>query len=179
MADGSIRIEATVSDEQAKKQLEQMTKDIEKQSAAVDRQTEKVRRLAAQWEKISSGGAKGMKLKSDLENTEKEAVRLAAKLEEVNVAAEKAQVDYNAKIKQAAAGAIPQEEFSESAQKLNALVGESDKLAEALRNADEKAALLKQQLAAVTERSTMSEAERMCNPALRTSKQNWRACKPG
>lgn len=158
MADGSIRIEATVSDEQAKKQLEQMTKDIEKQSAAVDRQTEKVRRLAAQWEKISSGGAKGMKLKSDLENTEKEAVRLAAKLEEVNVAAEKAQVDYNAKIKQAAAGAIPQEEFSESAQKLNALVGESDKLAEALRNADEKAALLKQQLAEVTERSTMSEA---------------------
>lgn len=158
MADGSIRIEATVSDEQAKKQLEQMTKDIEKQSAAVDRQTEKVRRLAAQWEKISSGGAKGMKLKSDLENTEKEAVRLAAKLEEVNVAAEKAQVDYNAKIKQAAAGAIPQEEFSVSAQKLNALVGESDKLAEALRNADEKAALLKQQLAVVTERSTMSEA---------------------
>ena len=158
MADGSIRIEATVSDEQAKKQLEQMTKDIEKQSAAVDRQTEKVRRLAAQWEKISSGGAKGMKLKSDLESTEKEAVRLAAKLEEVNVAAEKAQVDYNAKIKQAAAGAIPQEEFSESAQKLNALVGESDKLAEALRNADEKAALLKQQLSEVTERSAMSEA---------------------
>lgn len=166
MADGSIRIEATVSDEQAKKQLEQMTKDIEKQSAAVDRQTEKVRRLAAQWEKISSGGAKGMKLKSDLESTEKEAVRLAAKLEEVNVAAEKAQVDYNAKIKQAAAGAIPQEEFSESAQKLNALVAESDKLAEALRNADDKAAMLKQQLAAVTERSTMSEAGKNAQSSL-------------
>ena len=35
MADGSIRIEATVSDEQAKKQIAQMTKDIEKQSAVL------------------------------------------------------------------------------------------------------------------------------------------------
>ena len=41
MADGSIRIEATVSDEQAKKQIAQMTKDIEKQSAAVDKQAAK------------------------------------------------------------------------------------------------------------------------------------------
>ena len=37
MADGSIRIDATVSDEQAKKQIAQMTKDIEKQSAAVNK----------------------------------------------------------------------------------------------------------------------------------------------
>lgn len=51
MADGSIRIEATISDEQAKKQLEQMSKDIEKQSAAIDKQTAKVNKLAAQWER--------------------------------------------------------------------------------------------------------------------------------
>ena len=50
-ADGSIRIEATVSDEQAKKQIAQMSKDIEKQTAAVERQAEKVKKLAAQWEK--------------------------------------------------------------------------------------------------------------------------------
>lgn len=42
-ADGSIRIEATVSDEQAKKQIAQMSKDIEKQTAAVERQAEKVK----------------------------------------------------------------------------------------------------------------------------------------
>ena len=54
-ADGSIRIEATVSDEQAKKQIAQMSKDIEKQTAAVERQAEKVKKLAAQWEKVSSG----------------------------------------------------------------------------------------------------------------------------
>ena len=147
MADGSIRIEATISDEQAKKQLEQMSKDIEKQSAAIDKQTAKVNKLAAQWEKVAAGGTKGLKMKADLAATSKEAERLSGRLEEVNAEIVKAQADYNTRLKQAATGEIPQEEFSESAQKLNNLVAESDKLAEALRNADDKAAMLKQQLA--------------------------------
>jgi phage-related protein len=156
MADGSIRIEATISDEQAKKQLEQMSKDIEKQSAAIDKQTAKVNKLAAQWEKVAAGGTKGLKMKADLAATSKEAERLSGRLEEVNAEIVKAQADYNTKLKQAATGEIPQEEFSESAQKLNNLVAESDKLAEALRNADDKAAMLKQQLAEASEASRMS-----------------------
>ena len=158
MADGSIRIEATVSDEQAKKQIAQMTKDIEKQSAAVDKQAAKVQKLAEQWNKVAAGGTKGTKMQADLAATEKEAARLAARLDEVNAEIEKAQSDYNTKLKQAATGAIPQEEFSESAQKLNSLVAESDKLGEALRNADDKAAQLKQQLAEIKQSSTMSSA---------------------
>lgn len=158
MADGSIRIEATVSDEQAKKQIAQMTKDIEKQSAAVDKQAAKVQKLAEQWNKVAAGGTKGIKMQADLAATEKEAARLAARLDEVNAEIEKAQSDYNTKLKQAATGAIPQEEFSESAQKLNSLVAESDKLGEALRNADDKAAQLKQQLAEIKQSSTMSSA---------------------
>ena len=158
MADGSIRIDATVSDEQAKKQIEQMSKDIEKQSAAVDKQAAKVKNLAAQWEKVAAGGAKGLKLADDLKATENEANKLAARLDEVNAEIEKAQSEYNTKLKQAATGAIPQEEFSESAQKLNALVAESDKLGEALRGADAKAAQLKQQLSEVKEASVMSTA---------------------
>lgn len=117
-ADGSIRIEATVSDEQAKKQIAQMSKDIEKQTAAVERQAEKVKKLAAQWEKVSSGGARGLKMKTDLEATEAEAKKLAQQLEEVNAKAYSAQAEYSEKLKQAAVGAIPQEEFSESAQKV-------------------------------------------------------------
>jgi hypothetical protein len=158
MADGSIRIDATVSDEQAKKQIAQMTKDIEKQSAAVDKQAAKVHKLAEQWNKVAAGGTKGIKMQADLAATEKEAARLAARLDEVNAEIEKAQSDYNTKLKQAATGAIPQEEFSESAQKLNSLVAESDKLGEALRNADDKAAQLKQQLAEIKQSSTMSSA---------------------
>lgn len=158
MADGSIRIEATVSDEQAKKQIAQMTKDIEKQSAAVDKQAAKVQKLAEQWNKVAAGGTKGIKMQADLAATEKEAARLAARLDEVNAEIEKAQSDYNTKLNQAATGAIPQEEFSESAQKLNSLVAESDKLGEALRNADDKAAQLKQQLAEIKQSSTMSSA---------------------
>lgn len=158
MADGSIRIEATVSDEQAKKQIAQMTKDIEKQSAAVDKQAAKVQKLAEQWNKVAAGGTKGIKMQADLAATEKEAARLAARLDEVNAEIEKVQSDYNTKLKQAATGAIPQEEFSESAQKLNSLVAESDKLGEALRNADDKAAQLKQQLAEIKQSSTMSSA---------------------
>lgn len=158
MADGSIRIEATVSDEQAKKQIAQMTKDIEQQSAAVDKQAAKVQKLAEQWNKVAAGGTKGTKMQADLAATEKEAARLAARLDEVNAEIEKAQSDYNTKLKQAATGAIPQEEFSESAQKLNSLVAESDKLGEALRNADDKAAQLKQQLAEIKQSSTMSSA---------------------
>lgn len=158
MADGSIRIEATVSDEQAKKQIAQMTKDIEKQSAAVDKQAAKVQKLAEQWNKVAAGGTKGIKMQADLAATEKEAARLATRLDEVNAEIEKAQSDYNTKLKQAATGAIPQEEFSESAQKLNSLVTESDKLGEALRNADDKAAQLKQQLAEIKQSSTMSSA---------------------
>jgi hypothetical protein len=160
MADGSIRIDATVSDEQAKKQIAQMTKDIEKQSAAVDKQAAKVHKLAEQWNKVAAGGTKGIKMQADLAATEKEAARLAARLDEVNAEIEKAQSDYNTKLKQAATGAIPQEEFSESAQKLNSLVAESDKLGEALRNADDKAAQLKQQLAEIKQSSTMSSAGR-------------------
>lgn len=158
MADGSIRIDATVSDEQAKKQIAQMTKDIEKQSAAVDKQAAKVHKLAEQWNMVAAGGTKGIKMQADLAATEKEAARLAARLDEVNAEIEKAQSDYNTKLKQAATGAIPQEEFSESAQKLNSLVAESDKLGEALRNADDKAAQLKQQLAEIKQSSTMSSA---------------------
>lgn len=158
MADGSIRIDATVSDEQAKKQIAQMTKDIEKQSAAVDKQAAKVQKLAEQWNKVAAGGTKGIKMQADLAATEKEAARLAARLDEVNAEIEKTQSDYNTKLKQAATGAIPQEEFSESAQKLNSLVAESDKLGEALRNADDKAAQLKQQLAEIKQSSTMSSA---------------------
>ncbi len=158
MADGSIRIDATVSDEQAKKQIAQMTKDIEKQSAAVDKQAAKVQKLADQWNKVAAGGTKGIKMQADLAATEKEAARLAARLDEVNAEIEKAQSDYNTKLKQASTGAIPQEEFSESAQKLNSLVAESDKLGEALRNADDKAAQLKQQLAEIKQSSTMSSA---------------------
>lgn len=158
MADGSIRIEATVSDEQAKKQIAQMTKDIEKQSAAVDKQAAKVQKLAEQWNKVAAGGTKGIKMQADLAATEKEAARLAARLDEVNAEIEKAQSDYNTKLKQAATGAIPQEEFSESAQKLNSLVAESDKLGESLRNADDKSAQLKQQLAEIKQSSTMSSA---------------------
>lgn len=150
-ADGSIRIEATVSDEQAKKQIAQMSKDIEKQTAAVERQAEKVKKLAAQWEKVSSGGARGLKMKSDLEATEAEAKKLAQQLEEVNAKAYSAQAEYGEKLKQAAVGAIPQEEFSESAQRLNALTAESDRLAEGLRKADEKAAQLRQTLAETVE----------------------------
>lgn len=150
-ADGSIRIEATVSDEQAKKQIAQMSKDIEKQTAAVERQAEKVKKLAAQWEKVSSGGARGLKMKSDLEATEAEAKKLAQQLEEVNAKAYSAQAEYSEKLKQAAVGAIPQEEFSESAQRLNALTAESDRLAEGLRKADEKAAQLRQTLAETVE----------------------------
>ena len=158
MADGSIRIDATVSDEQAKKQIAQMTKDIEKQSAAVDKQAAKVQKLAEQWNKVAAGGTKGIKMQADLAATEKEAARLAARLDEVNAEIEKAQSDYNTKLKQAATGAIPQEEFSESAQKLNSLVAESDKLGESLRNADDKSAQLKQQLAEIKQSSTMSSA---------------------
>lgn len=150
-ADGSIRIEATVSDEQAKKQIAQMSKDIEKQTAAVERQAEKVKKLAAQWEKVSSGGARGLKMKADLEATEAEAKKLAQQLEEVNAKAYSAQAEYSEKLKQAAVGAIPQEEFSESAQRLNALTAESDRLAEGLRKADEKAAQLRQTLAETVE----------------------------
>lgn len=158
MADGSIRIDATVSDEQAKKQIAQMTKDIEKQSAAVDKQAAKVQKLAEQWNKVAAGGTKGIKMQADLAATEKEAARLAARLDEVNAEIEKAQSDYNTKLKQAATGAIPQEEFSESAQKLNSLVAESDKLGESLRNADDKSAQLKQHLAEIKQSSTMSSA---------------------
>lgn len=158
MADGSIRIDATVSDEQAKKQIAQMTKDIEKQSAAVDKQAAKVQKLAEQWNKVAAGGTKGIKMQADLAATEKEAARLATRLDEVNAEIEKAQSDYSTKLKQAATGAIPQEEFSESAQKLNSLVAESDRLGEALRNADAKAAQLKQQLAEIKQSSTMSSA---------------------
>lgn len=158
MADGSIRIDATVSDEQAKKQIAQMTKDIEKQSAAVDKQAAKVQKLAEQWNKVAAGGTKGIKMQADLAATEKEAARLATRLDEVNAEIEKAQSDYSTKLKQAATGAIPQEEFSESAQKLNSLVAESDKLGEALRNADDKAAQLKQQIAEIKQSSTMSSA---------------------
>lgn len=158
MADGSIRIDATVSDEQAKKQIAQMTKDIEKQSAAVDKQAAKVQRLAAQWEKVAAGGAKGIKMQADLEATEKEAARLAARLDEVNAEIEKTQSDYSTKLKQAATGVIPQEEFSASAQKLSELVAESDKLAEALRGADDKAAKLRVDLAAAKESSVSSSA---------------------
>lgn len=158
MADGSIRIDATVSDEQAKKQIAQMTKDIEKQSAAVDKQAAKVQKLAEQWNKVAAGGTKGIKMQADLAATEKEAARLATRLDEVNAEIEKAQSDYSTKLKQAATGAIPQEEFSESAQKLNSLVAESDKLGEALRNADDKAAQLKQQLAEIKQSSMMSSA---------------------
>ena len=82
MADGSIRIDATVSDEQAKKQIAQMTKDIEKQSAAVDKQAAKVQKLAEQWNKVAAGGTKGIKMQADLAATEKEAARLAARLDE-------------------------------------------------------------------------------------------------
>ena len=135
-----------------------MTKDIEKQSAAVDKQAAKVQKLAEQWNKVAAGGTKGIKMQADLAATEKEAARLAARLDEVNAEIEKAQSDYNTKLKQAATGAIPQEEFSESAQKLNSLVAESDKLGEALRNADDKAAQLKQQLAEIKQSSTMSSA---------------------
>nr|DAF23587.1 MAG TPA: minor tail protein [Caudoviricetes sp.] len=158
MADGSIRIDATVSDEQAKKQIAQMTKDIEKQSAAVDKQAAKVQRLAAQWDKVAAGGAKGIKMQADLEATEKEAARLAARLDEINAEIEKTKSDYSTKLKQAATGAIPQEEFSASAQKLNELVAESDKLAEALRGADDKAAKLRVDLAAAKESSVSSSA---------------------
>lgn len=158
MADGSIRIDATVSDEQAKKQIAQMTKDIEKQSAAVDKQAAKVQKLAEQWNKVAAGGTKGIKMQADLAATEKEAARLATRLDEVNAEIEKAQSDYSTKLKQAATGAIPQEEFSESAQKLNSLVAESDRLGEALRNADAKAAQLKQQLTEIQQSSTMSSA---------------------
>lgn len=158
MADGSIRIDATVSDEQAKKQIAQMTKDIEKQSAAVDKQAAKVQKLAEQWNKVAAGGTKGIKMQADLAATEKEAARLATRLDEVNAEIEKAQSDYSTKLKQAATGAIPQEEFSESAQKLNSLVDASDKLGEALRNADDKAAQLKQQLSEIKQSSTMSSA---------------------
>ena len=158
MADGSIRIDATVSDEQAKKQIAQMTKDIEKQSAAVDKQAAKVQKLAEQWNKVAAGGTKGIKMQADLAATEKESARLATRLDEVNAEIEKAQSDYSTKLKQAATGAIPQEEFSESAQKLNSLVAESDRLGEALRNADAKAAQLKQQLAEIKQSSTMSSA---------------------
>lgn len=158
MADGSIRIDATVSDEQAKKQIAQMTKDIEKQSAAVDKQAAKVQRLAAQWDKVAAGGARGIKMQADLEATEKEAARLAARLDEVNAEIEKTQSDYSTKLKQAATGAIPQEEFSASAQKLNELVAESDKLAEALRGADGKATKLRVDLAAAKESSVSSSA---------------------
>lgn len=150
-ADGSIRIEATVSDEQAKKRIAQMSKDIEKQTAAVERQAEKVKKLAAQWEKVSSGGARGLKMKTDLEATEAEAKKLAQQLEEVNAKAYSAQAEYSEKLKQAAVGAIPQEEFSESAQRLNTLTAESDRLAEGLRKADEKAAQLRQTLAETVE----------------------------
>ena len=143
-ADGSIRIEATVSDEQAKKQIAQMSKDIEKQAAAVERQAEKVKKLAAQWEKVSSGGARGLKMKSDLEAMEAEAKKLAQQLEEVNAKAYSAQAEYSEKLK-------PQEEFSESAQRLNALTAESDRLAEGLRKADEKAEQLRQTLAETVE----------------------------
>lgn len=158
MADGSIRIEATVSDEQAKKQIAQMTKDIEKQSAAVDKQAAKVQKLAEQWNKVAAGGTKGIKMQADLAATEKEAARLAARLDEVNAEIEKTQSDYSTKLKQAATGAIPQEEFSASAQKLSELVAESDKLAEALRGADDKAAKLKVDLAAAKEASVSSSA---------------------
>lgn len=158
MADGSIRIDATVSDEQAKKQIAQMTKDIEKQSAAVDKQAAKVQRLAEQWNKVAAGGTKGIKMQADLAATEKEAARLATRLDEVNAEIEKTQSDYSTKLKQAATGAIPQEEFSASAQKLSELVAESDKLAEALRGADDKAAKLKVDLAAAKEASVSSSA---------------------
>ena len=160
MADGSIRIEATVSDEQAKKQIAQMQKDIEKQSAAVDKQAEKVNKLAEQWKKVAAGGAKGLKMADELKATEKEAARLAARLDEVNAEAYKAQAEYQTKLKQAATGEISQEEFSASAQKLNELTAESDKLAESLRQADEKAAQLKQQIAEIKEASVLSDAGR-------------------
>lgn len=160
MADGSIRIEATVSDEQAKKQITQMQKDIEKQSAAVDKQAEKVNKLAEQWKKVAAGGAKGLKMADELKATEKEAARLAARLDEVNAEAYKAQAEYQTKLKQAATGEISQEEFSASAQKLNELTAESDKLAESLRQADEKAAQLKQQIAEIKEASVLSDAGR-------------------
>nr|DAV48286.1 MAG TPA: minor tail protein [Caudoviricetes sp.] len=156
MADGSIRIDATVSDEQAKKQIAQMTKDIEKQSAAVDKQAAKVQKLAEQWNKVAAGGTKGIKMQADLAATEKEAARLATRLDEVNAEIEKTQSDYSTKLKQAATGAIPQEEFSASAQKLSELVAESDKLAEALRGADDKAAKLRVDLAAAKEASVSS-----------------------
>ena len=48
MADGSIRIDATISDEQAKKQIAQMTKNIEKQSTTINKQTTKIQKLTKQ-----------------------------------------------------------------------------------------------------------------------------------
>lgn len=178
-ADGSIRIEATVSDEQAKKQIAQMSKDIEKQTAAVERQAEKVKKLAAQWEKVSSGGARGLKMKTDLEATEAEAKKLAQQLEEVNAKAYSAQAEYSEKLKQAAVGAIPQEEFSESAQRLNALTAESDRLAEGLRKADEKAAQLRQTLAETVESARTARLGRILRVICPMSRSSLRTCARG
>ena len=96
-------------------------------------------------------------MQADLAATEKKPHVCLLRLDEVNAEIEKAQSDYNTKLKQAATG-NPTGGILGIGAKLNSLVAESDKLGEALRNADDKAAQLKQQLAEIKQSSTMSSA---------------------
>lgn len=149
-ADGSIRVEAIVNDEKAKKKLDQLNTKLRRQTEAVNAQAAKVRNLSAQWERLSAGGAKGEKLRAELAAAGTEADRLAQKLEAVNAKLLEAKADYQTKLQQAATGKIPQENFSAAAKEMYTLENESQNLAEKLYSADQKSAELKEKLAGLT-----------------------------
>ena len=149
-ADGSIRIDTSINDEKLKKQLVQMQNKLRRQTEAVDAQAAKVRNLSAQWERLSAGGAKAEKLRAELAAAGAEADRLAEKLKTVNAQLWAAKADYQAKLQQAAAGKIPQEDFSAAAKDMYTLEDASASLAEKLYDTDQRAAELKSKLAELT-----------------------------
>ena len=78
-ADGSIRIEAIVSDEKAKKKLDQLNAKLRRQTESVDKQAAAVERLKEKYAELTADNAepKGTKkLADELKKAEAEAEKL-------------------------------------------------------------------------------------------------------
>ncbi len=136
-----------------------MSKDIEKQTAAVERQAEKSQKACRAMGK-GVLRRRGLKMKSDLEATEAEAKKLAQQLEEVNAKHILRRPNIAKSSNRLPWARFRREEFSESAQRLNALTAESDRLAEGLRKADgKKPEQLRQTLAETVESARNSTVE--------------------
>lgn len=129
-ADGSIRIEAIVSDEKAKKKLDQLNAKLRRQTESVDKQATAVDRLKEKYAELTA------------ENAEpKGAKKLADELKKAEAEAEKLDQEYQklreyADISKAANGSVDTQTQTQI-----------DTLAQKLAEADAKADGLKQRLA--------------------------------